>query len=199
MRKRHFNTAAAWLFQETWHNDYAKARHQTGSAEAWRRNKDKLHQTWEAYMHSVLSPTTWLSLLLLLERRKDVRWLWLKPGGYLYTKAKNRRKKMRESLRPKRRTVNLSDRLARAEQVYHEALEQEGERFENSLVIVTLFLAGSLTHGGTQSVRVPSIRRNPLNRRRKRYQLWSPSITSSLRHLCRLGFLQQPRDEGPRV
>ena len=198
MRKHHFNTSAAWLFRQAWCTDYANDRHKVGSGEAWRRNKDKLHQAWEAYMHSVLSPT-WLSLLLLLERYRDRQRAWLEPGGYFFTKARNRRKKIRESLRPKKRAVNVEDQLTHAEHIYREALQQEGERFENTLVIVTLFLAGSITPGGTQPAHVPSIARHPYKRRRKRWRLWNHSITDSLRYLHRIGFLQQPREDGPRL
>lgn len=196
-RKHHFNTSAAWLFQEAWCTDYAKDRATAGTIEAWRRNKNTLRGAWEAYMYSVLTPITWLALRILLGRQRALRWEWIKPGGYFYTRANNPRKKMRESLRPKRRPVNADDDLNDAEVTYRDAIAQESEGFQNTLAMATLFLAGSITCGDTQPARVPSIKYNPFRRRRKRFRLWSPSITSSLRHLCKIGFLQQPRDEGP--
>lgn len=200
MRKRRFNTAAAWLFREAWRHDYAKTKHKVGTTKAWRQHEDILHEAWKAYMYSVLSTTTWLALRMLLERRRDIRWLWVKPGGYFFTRAGNLRKRKRESLRPKKHAVNLDDRLMEIEQIYREALKEEGSEFENTLTVVTLFLAGSITQGGTEPAHVPSIRRSPLKRRRKRrWQLWSPSITNSLRYLCRIGFLQQPSDKWPKL
>jgi len=197
--KRRFNTSAAWLFRQAWCIDYAQDRYKVGSDEAWRRNKDKLHQAWEAYMHSVLSPTAWLSLLLLLERYRDRQRAWLEPGGYFFTKARNRRKKIRESLRPKKRAVNVEDQLTHAEHIYHEALQQEGEQFGNTLTVVTLFLAGSITSQDNTPAHVPSIERHPYKRRRKRWRLWNPSITDNLRYLRQIGFLQQPGEDGPGV
>lgn len=197
VRKRRFNTSAAWLFKEAWCVDYAKAKRQTGSVKAWRQHEAKLHGAWQAYMYSVLSTTTWLALRMLLERQHDIRWLWVKPGGYFFTRAGNPRKRKRESLRPKRHIVNLDDRLVEMGQIYHEALEEEGPEFKNTLAIVTLFLAGSITRGGTEAAHVPSIERRPYKRRRKRRRLWSPTITSSLRYLRRIGFLHQPRENEP--
>jgi len=195
--KRRFNTSAAWLFRQAWCTDYAQDRHKVGSGEAWRRNKDKLHRAWEAYMHSVLSPTTWLALSLLLERYGDRQRAWLEPGGYFFTKARNRRKKIRESLRPKRRAVNVEDRLTHAGHIYREALSQEGERFENTLTIVTLLLAGSITSQDSTPAHVPSVERHPYKRRRKHWRLWNHSTTSNLRYLQQIGFLQRPREDGP--
>lgn len=199
MRKHRFNTAAAWLFREIWHGDYAKTKRRAGGVEAWRRHKDELHGAWRAYMGSVLDTTTWLALRMLLERQRDIQWLWTRPGGYFFTNRGNPRQRMRETLRPKKRLVNLADRLAETEQIYHEALKEEGPGFRDTLMIVTLFLAGSITQGGTEPAHVPSVDRHPYKRRRKRRRLWSPTITSSLRYLRRIGFLQQPRENGPRL
>lgn len=198
-RIRRLRAPSLYLFREAWkgHTDVKRrlsdAEAWRPNAEAWRRNGETLRQTWEMYMHAILSPAAWLSLSLLLERRHDLRWLWIKPGGYFFTKAGNRRKVIREKLRPRGITVNLRDRLTDAERIYHEALESEVFG-PNAIMVMTLALAGFIT-SDRFSADVAHVRREQMRQRRKRWRLWPPSRTSSLRYLKHIGFLQQPDDD----
>jgi len=197
-------TPAPWLFREAW-ADHARDRRlyaegqcrESNYAEAWRRNKEKLRRSWEAFMQSILSPTAWAALRLLLERQHDLRWLWVKPGSYFFTKPGNPRKFRKDSLIP-RITVTQRDRLKEAEHIYNGALESEVFGYD-AIEVATLALAGNITGGEQFMASTASIRRNPLRKRKeRRLRLWVPSRGSSLRYLCRIGFLQQPREEGPR-
>jgi len=191
---RRLRTPGPWLFRQAW-SGYAEVKRLHPGAEAWRRSGEGLRGAWEAFMQSILSPTAWTALCLLLERQYDLRWLWIKPGGYFYTKAGNRRKVIRKKLVPRIITVTLRDRLAHAEHIYYESLKSEV--FDsNAVVVMTLALAGSIT-GGKFSAATAHIKREPLRQRRKRWRLWLPSRTSSLRYLRDIGFLQQSDDDGP--
>jgi len=100
---------------------------------------------------------------------------------------------MRTKLIPRIVTVTLRDRLVHAEDIYYESLKVEVFG-ASAITVVTLALAGSITGS------MPSVKRKPLRKRRKRrFRLWAPSRSSSLRYLCRTGLLQQPRDDDPQI
>ena len=186
-----------WLLKHAW-LDHANDQRLHANAEAWRRNKDKLRQSWEAFMEAILSPAAWTALCLLLECQHDLRWLWIKPGGYFFTKAGNRRKVIRQKLIPRIITVTLRDRLVNAERIYCEALKSEIFT-RDAIEIATLVLAGSITGSDEFLASTPSIKRSQLRKRKRKFRLWAPSRTSSLRYLCSVGFLKQPRDRDPRM
>jgi hypothetical protein len=152
-------------------------------------------------MKSILCPSpdvvspAWTALQLLLERQHDLRWLWIKPGGYFFTKAGNRRKVIRTKLIPRIITVTLRDRLAHAERIYYESLKS-GIFGYGAIEVATLALAGCIT--GTPPVKRRSLRKQ-YEQHKRRFRLWPPTRTNSLRYLCRIGFLQQPRDSDPRI
>lgn len=68
----------------------------------------------------------------------------------------------------------------------------------NAVTVMTLALAGSIT-GGKFSTDTAHIKREPLRQMRRRWRPWLPSRSSSLCYLKDTGFLQQPRDDGPRI
>jgi len=161
--------------------------------EAWQQHGKTLRDAWELFMSQVLSPTAWAALRLMLERWADLRWLWIRPGGYFYTKAGNRRKVRREKLRP-RITVTMRDKVAHAEALYRDAVGADGE----ALAVAALALSGAICTGSAfEDEQAPvQIRHTKLSLVRKRRRLWPwpRSVRARLRALSRVGLLSRPNE-----
>ena len=206
----HFNVGPADTFRETW-REY-KARKQP-PAERWRIGSETLLHSWHVFMKKVLSPVTWLALQLYLERWNDLRLTWTKPGGYFFTRANNRRKRIREELRP-RHTVTLLDSVERARKLYQDAMEEEGyyqmywqdnppgyqarnedcDQWQNGLLVATLILSGAIYGGGAFDGRTVRIKHKPakLVIPEVNHWPWPRSVNKRLRALRRSGLLTQP-------
>jgi len=136
-----FNVGAAHMFRLAWsqyHRDKARP------LDTWWLHQEIILHAWRCFLQAVLAPVTWQALQLYLERWADLRLTWVKPGGYFFTRASNRRKRLREKLRP-RHTVTLTDGVERARELYLEVLAGEG--CTDDLLMVTLVLGGSI-YGG---------------------------------------------------
>jgi len=160
-------------------------------AEVWKQHGKGLRDAWELFVSQTLDSVAWAALRLLLERQTDLRWLWLRPGGYFYTKANNRRKVIREKLRP-RVTVTVRDQITRAEALYRDATGDDGE----ALMVATLALSGAICDGSAfegdeAPVRIRHTKPRPVGRPR-RFWPWPRSVRSRLRTLCEGGLLSQP-------
>lgn len=183
-----FLQPAAFVYAAAWrefHDDKAET-----AAERWRRRGTTIEQAWLKFMQAVLCPASRLLLALFVERLSDRREAWIKPGGYFYTRAGNKRKRLREKLRP-RFTVTADDKLAQAQEVFHESLALHGEGFERRLLMVFLAMSGAIT-GGKPGDRRMSARRRP-KVYKKRFRLWTRSVYTRLRALEKDGVLQRPR------
>jgi len=161
------------------------------TAEAWRRHGESLRDAWELFMSQTLSSVAWTALRLLLERQAELRWLWIRPGGYFYTKAKNRRKIQREKLRP-RVTVTVRDRIALAETLYRDAIGDDRE----ALTVAVLALSGAICDGtafeGDEApVRIRHTRLNLVEKPR-RFWPWPRTVRARLRMMHKSGLLSQP-------
>lgn len=189
MNVSRFRVPAALSFRQTW-REFNTTKDEP--PEAWRRHGETLRATWESLMQSVLSPPGWLALRLLLERQYELRWLWIRPGGFLFTRANNPRKVKRDKLRPQI-TTTVRDKITDAEQMYVVAQELEGDGFTSALQIATLALAGTIQGGEAfASERTVSIRHtNPVHlKRREDWWPWPRTVRRRLRALRRAGLLE---------
>lgn len=183
-----FNVGPAHMFRLAWRG-YREDK--ATPPDAWKRHQETILHSWRCFMQAVLAPVTWQALQLYLERWSDLRLTWTKPGGYFFTRAGNRRKRIREELRPKH-TVTLTDGVGQARRLYLETLEGEG--CTDDLLMVTLVLAGAIYDGRAFDGRTAKIKHKPaklvvpeVNR-----WPWPRTVRKRLRALRRQGLLTQP-------
>jgi len=205
-----FNVGGAHMFRLAWRQYH---QDKTWATEAWQRHQETILHSWRCFMQAVLAPVTWQALQLYLERWADLRLTWTKPGGYFFTRTGNRRKRIREQLRPCH-TVTVIDKLEAARMLSLEALEAEGykqphwwidsthhqqwiknrEDCRDDLQIITLVLCGTIYSGrGLKKCAVK------MKSRPARFIFpeahpwpWPRSVAQRLRRLRRQGLLTQP-------
>ncbi len=176
-----FHSGAAIMFRDAW-REYKASKH--SPAERWRTGSEALLHSWRVFMKAVLTPIAWQALQLY-------RLTWIKPGGYFFTRAGNRRKRIKEKLRP-HHTVTMMDGVERARQMYLEALAQDG--YTDDLLSVMLVLSGMIYDGRTLLNGAPKRARHPVKSIKpglKRWP-WPRSVSTRLRALRRDGILTQP-------
>ncbi len=184
----HFNVGPAQMFRLAWRG-YHKDKAQP--TEAWQRHQETILHAWRCFMRAVLAPVTWGALQLYLERWSDLRLTWIKPGGYFFTRASNRRKRIKEALRPKH-TVTLTDGVERARALYLKALKGEGRT--DGLLMATLVLSGAIYDEGAFDGRPVKIKHKPARLAIPEVNRWPwpRSVRKRLRALRRTGLLTQP-------
>ena len=183
-----FHVAPAQMFRLAW-REYR--RDKARSLDTWWLHQETILHAWRCFMQTVLAPVTWQALRLYLERWSDLGLMWTKPGGYFFTRAGNRRKRLREKLRPKH-TVTLLDGVERARELYLESLTTEG--CTDDLLMVTLVLSGAIYDGGAFDGRTAKIKHEPAQLAVPEVNRWPwpRSVNKRLRALRRSGLLTQP-------
>lgn len=183
-----FNVGSAQMFRLAWRQyRQDKAR----PLDTWWLHQETILHAWRCFMQAVLAPVTWGALQLYLERWADLRLTWIRPGGYFFTRASNRRKRIVEKLRP-RHTVTLTDGVERARALYLEALEGEG--CADVLPMAVLVLSGAIYSGRRLKRRTAKGRHKPARvaiPEANRWP-WPRSVNKRLRALRRTGLLTQP-------
>lgn len=109
---------------------------------AWRQHSWLLLSAWRALMQQLLPPSAWELTELLLERRSQLRNIWLKEGGWLITTAGRRRKRRFKGLRkPNPRT--LGKEIDRIQELLDKITDKElADRIEIALLVCSGVIYG---------------------------------------------------------
>lgn len=138
-------------------------------------------------MESVLSKTSWVALKLLLERRRDVRKLWMETPWTFFSVSGYRGPIEKPII-----TVTMRDRVKEAEILYEEALNEDTPNLCNDVSVAILALAGYIVGGVPMIGDTRRVKRTSTRLRRANVStplLWDKSVKERLRGAMVLGWL----------